>query len=197
VVDVDYGGSTGYGRAYRDRLQGQWGNVDVADCLQAALHLVEIGRADPDRLLITGGSAGGYIVLCALTGYDIFSAGASYYGVADLPSFIQDTHKFESKYDVFLIGPYPEFAETYHQRSPVRYADKMNCPVILFQGLDDKVVPPSQSEIFVEALKKNGIYHKYITFEGEGHGFRQSENIRVALEAELTFYQEVLKINQG
>ncbi len=194
VVDVDYSGSTGYGRAYRDRLKGQWGIIDVADCVQAARHLVAIGCADPSRLIITGGSAGGYIVLCALTGYKDFATGASYYGVADLLTFIQDTHKFESGYDAYLIGPYPEHAETYRQRSPMNYADQISCPLILFQGLDDKVVPPSQSEILVDALEKNGIHYRYITFEGEAHGFRKSENLETALEAELSFYREVLKI---
>jgi dipeptidyl aminopeptidase/acylaminoacyl peptidase len=194
VVDVDYSGSVGYGRSYRERLRGQFGIADVADCVEAARHLAETGRADPDRLLITGGSAGGYIVLCALTGYDVFSAGASYYGIADLLVLAQDSHKFESMYEISLIGPYPEYAETYHQRSPLNYADKLNCPVILFQGLEDRVVPPSQSEIFVDALKKNGIQHKYITFEGEGHGFRRSENIQIAFEEELAFYRDVLGI---
>jgi dipeptidyl aminopeptidase/acylaminoacyl peptidase len=194
VVDVDYSGSVGYGRSYRERLRGQLGIADVADCVEAARYLAKVGRADPDRLLITGGSAGGYIVLCALTGYDVFSAGASYYGVADLLLLAQDSHKFESMYEISLIGPYPEYADTYYQRSPVNHADKLNCPVILFQGLEDRVVPPSQSEIFVDALKKNGIQHKYITFECEGHGFRRSENIQIALEEELAFYREVLGI---
>jgi dipeptidyl aminopeptidase/acylaminoacyl peptidase len=197
VVDVDYSGSVGYGRSYRERLRGQLGLADVADCVEAARYLAKVGRADPDRLLITGGSAGGYIVLCALTGYEVFSAGASYYGIADLLVLAQDSHKFESMYEVSLIGPYPEYADAYHQRSPVHHADKLNCPVILFQGLDDRVVPPSQSEIFVEALKKNGIPHKYITFEGEGHGFRRSENIQFALEEELAFYREVLGIENA
>ncbi|TFH35432.1 MAG: S9 family peptidase, partial [Anaerolineales bacterium] len=194
VVDVDYSGSTGYGRAYRERLRGQWGIADVQDCVQAARFLSESELVDPDRLLITGGSAGGYIVLCALTGYDVFSAGASYYGVADIVQLARTTHKFESMYDTSLIGPYPEYAEVYHQRSPIHHAEKLQCPVILFQGMADEVVPPAQAEVFVEALKKNGIAYRYITFEGEGHGFRQSENIQAALETELSFYREVLKI---
>lgn len=195
VVDVDYSGSSGYGRKYRDRLKGQWGIVDVNDCVEAARYLAKIDRADPERLLITGGSAGGYIVLSALTKYDRFAAGASYYGVADILSFVEDTHKFEAGYDTYLIGSYPEFAEVYHQRSPINHADRIKSPVILFQGLEDKIVPPSQSEVFVEALKANNIYHKYITFEGEGHGFRRAESISIALEAELKFYREVLKIS--
>jgi dipeptidyl aminopeptidase/acylaminoacyl peptidase len=194
VVDVDYSGSTGYGRAYRERLRGNLGVADVADCVEAACYLAENKHVDPERLLITGGSAGGYIVLCALTGYDIFQAGASYYGIADIVSLIKDSHKFEAKYEVSLIGPYPEYAEVYVQRSPINHADKLSCPVILFQGLEDTVVPPSQSETFIKALEENSIYHKYITFEGEGHGFRRSENIKIALEAELDFYREVLKI---
>ena len=194
VVDVDYSGSTGYGRAYRERLRGQWGIVDVDDCVQAALYLTKIDLVDPDRMIITGGSAGGYIVLRALTGYDVFSVGASYYGVADIEALAEDTHKFESLYVASLIGPYPEYAKVYRQRSPIHFASNLNCPVILFQGLDDGVVLPSQSKVFVEALKKMGIHHKYMTFEGEGHGFRQSENIKSALEAELAFYQDVLKI---
>jgi dipeptidyl aminopeptidase/acylaminoacyl peptidase len=195
VLDVDYSGSTGYGRAYRERLRGNLGVVDVADCVAAARHLAENEMVDPERLLITGGSAGGYIVLRALTAYDVFRAGASYYGIADIVSLIQDSHKFEAMYEVSLIGPYPEYAETYIQRSPIHHADKLSCPVILFQGLDDTVVPPSQSEIFVKSLEENGIYHQYITFEGEGHGFRRFENIKIALEAELSFYQGVLKIS--
>jgi dipeptidyl aminopeptidase/acylaminoacyl peptidase len=197
VVDVDYSGSVGYGRSYRERLRGQFGVADVADCVEAARYLAKVGRVDPDRLLISGGSAGGYIVLCALTGYDLFSAGASYYGIADLLVLVQDFHKFESQYLESLIGSYPEYAEAYHHRSPVNHADKLQCPVILFQGLEDRVVPPSQSEIFVDALKKNGIHHKYITFEGEGHGFRRSENIQFALEEELAFYLEVLEIESS
>jgi dipeptidyl aminopeptidase/acylaminoacyl peptidase len=194
VVDVDYSGSTGYGREYRDRLKGKWGVIDVADCVAAAQYLADTGRADPSRLLISGGSAGGYIVLCALTGYDVFAAGASHYGVADIQALMEDSHKFESGYDTYLIGPYPEFADTYRERSPIHHADNLNCPVILFQGMDDKVVLPSQSETFVAALERNGIHHKYVTFEGEGHGFRRSKNIETAIEEELSFYREVLKI---
>jgi dipeptidyl aminopeptidase/acylaminoacyl peptidase len=194
VVDVDYSGSTGYGRDYRERIRGNLGVADVADCVEAARHLAKNGQVDPERLLITGGSAGGYIVLRALTGFDVFQAGASYYGIADIVSLLQNSHKFEAMYEVSLIGPYPEFAETYIQRSPIHHAGKLSCPIILFQGLEDTVVPPSQSEIFVKALEENCIYHKYITFMGEGHGFRRSENIETALKAELDFYREVLKI---
>ncbi len=194
VADVDYSGSTGYGRAYRDRLKGQWGVIDVADCVHAAIHLGDVGLADPNRLLIAGGSAGGYIVLSALTGYDLFASGASYYGVADILALMQDTHKFESGYDTYLIGPLPEYEQVYRERSPIYHAQNLSCPVILFQGLDDKVVLPSQSEVFVEALAKNHIPHKYITFDGEGHGFRRAANIQKALEEELAFYREVLQI---
>jgi dipeptidyl aminopeptidase/acylaminoacyl peptidase len=191
VVDVNYGGSTGYGRAYRERLDGAWGIVDTADCVNAAKYLAEQGLVDGERLLIRGGSAGGYTTLCALTFYDIFSAGASYYGVGDLETLARDTHKFESRYLDSMVGPYPEAQAIYHARSPIHFTDRLSCPVILFQGLDDKVVPPSQAEMMVDALRAKGLPFAYIAFEGEAHGFRKAENIQRALEAELYFYARV------
>lgn len=192
VVEVNYGGSTGYGRAYRERLKGQWGIVDVVDCINAARYLVERGEVDGRRLAIRGGSAGGYTTLCALTFHDVFAAGASYYGVADLEALELDTHKFESRYSNSLVGPYPEMKELYRARSPIHFADRISCPVILFQGLEDRVVPPSQSETMMQALRQKGLPVAYITFEGEQHGFRRAENIQRALEAELYFYSRVL-----
>jgi dipeptidyl aminopeptidase/acylaminoacyl peptidase len=194
VVDVDYSGSTGYGRAYRERLRGKWGVADLADCVEAARYLSEKDLTDDKRLIIRGGSAGGYIVLRALTEYNIFRAGASYYGVADILSLIEDSHKFEAHYEVSLIGPYPESKHLFEQLSPINHIDKLSSPLILFQGLDDKVVPPSQSEIIVEALEKKGVFHRYLTFEGEAHGFRVAENIAQALAAELNFYLKALEI---
>ena len=192
VVDVNYGGSTGYGRPYRERLYGRWGEVDVDDCINAARFLVEQGKADPDRLVITGGSAGGYTTLCALTFRDVFACGASYYGVADLEPFATFTHKFEYKYTDALVGPYPDAAELWRARSPVRHADLLSCPVLLLQGLEDEVVPPAQAEIMVEALEAKEIPYAYLAFEGEQHGFRKAETIVRALEAELTFYGRIL-----
>jgi dipeptidyl aminopeptidase/acylaminoacyl peptidase len=191
VVDVDYGGSTGYGRAYRQRLDGQWGIVDVDDCAAAARHLAGQGRADPRRLAIRGGSAGGYTTLCALTFRDDFAAGASYYGVADPAALARDTHKFESRYLDRLIGPWPEAEELYRERSPIHFTDRLSCPVILLQGLEDEVVPPAQAEMMVAALDAKRIPHAYLAFPGEQHGFRQAGHIRRALEAELYFYSRV------
>jgi dipeptidyl aminopeptidase/acylaminoacyl peptidase len=191
VVDVNYRGSSGYGRAYRELLNGTWGVFDVEDCIAAANYLVGQGEADPERLIIRGGSAGGYTTLCALTFHDEFAAGASYYGVADLETLARDTHKFESRYLDSLIGPYPRAIETYRQRSPIHFAGQLACPIILFQGLEDRVVPPAQAEIMVEALQSKGLPHAYLAFEGEGHGFRKEENIRRALEAELFFYSRI------
>ncbi len=191
VVDVNYGGSTGYGREYRERLKGQWGVVDVDDCVNAAKYLIEQGLVDGERVAIRGGSAGGYTTLCALTFRKFFKAGASYFGVSDLEALDKDTHKFESRYNRSLIGPYPERRDLYYARSPLHFADKISCPVIFFQGLEDRVVPPSQSEMMVEALRKRGIPVAYIAFEGEQHGFRKAENIKRALEAELYFYAKV------
>nr|BAL56300.1 peptidase, S9A/B/C family, catalytic domain protein [uncultured Acetothermia bacterium] len=191
VVDVNYGGSTGYGREYRERLKGQWGVVDVADCVNAAKYLVQQGLVDGERVAIRGGSAGGYTTLCALTFRKFFKAGASYFGVSDLEALDKDTHKFESRYNRSLIGPYPEQRDLYYARSPIHFADRISCPVIFFQGLEDRVVPPSQSEMMVEALRKKGIPVAYIAFEGEQHGFRKAENIKRSLEAELYFYAKI------
>ena len=175
VVDVNYGGSTGYGREYRDRLHGQWGVVDVDDAVNAALALAEAGEVDRERMAITGGSAGGWTVLCALAFHpDVFAAGADYFGVSDLMGFVDDTHKFESRYNDWLVGPWPEAEELWRERSPVNFADRIRAPVIILQGLEDAVVPPSQSEIVVEALRANGVPFAYLAFEGEQHGFRKA-----------------------
>jgi dipeptidyl aminopeptidase/acylaminoacyl peptidase len=191
VIDVNYGGSTGYGRAYRKRLNGQWGVVDVRDAVNAAKHLVAAGKADPARLITRGGSAGGYTTLAALTFHDTFKAGASYYGISDLEVLAKDTHKFESRYMDSLVGPYPATQGTYRERSPIHFVDKLNCALILLQGLDDKVVPPSQSQMMADAVRKKGLPVAYVTFEGEQHGFRKAENIVRALESELYFYGKV------
>jgi dipeptidyl aminopeptidase/acylaminoacyl peptidase len=193
LVDVDYGGSTGYGRAYRERLNGQWGIVDLQDCVNASHYLVERGDADPERLLITGGSAGGYTTICALTFTDVFAAGTTYFGVADLEQFTGgETHKFELKYEHTLIGPYPERADLYRERSPIHFTDRLATPMLVLQGTDDRIVPPSQAELIVGALRERGIPHAYLLYEGEGHGFRKAENIVGSLEAELSFYAQVL-----
>ncbi len=191
VVDVDYGGSTGYGRSYRELLRGQWGVVDVEDCVQAARVLASDGIVDAERLAISGGSAGGYTTLCALTFHDTFRAGASHYGIGDLEALARDTHKFEARYTDGLVGPYPEARELYRARSPIHFPERLNCPVAFFQGLEDKIVPPQQAEAMVEALARRGIAHAYVPFEGEQHGFRQAENIRMALEGELYFYGQI------
>ena len=188
VLDVNYGGSTGYGRVYRERLNNQWGVVDVEDCINGAKFLVDQGQVDSNRIAIKGGSAGGYTTLCALTYHDFFKAGASYYGIGDLEMLATDTHKFESRYLDGLVGKYPEEVEVYQYRSPVYAIDRLNCPIIIFQGLDDKVVPPNQAEAMVNALKSKGIPVAYVPFDGEGHGFRKSQNIKRALDAELYFY---------
>jgi dipeptidyl aminopeptidase/acylaminoacyl peptidase len=192
VVDVNYRGSSGYGREYRNELRGTWGVVDSEDCLNAALYLAEQGEADPARLAIRGGSAGGYATLCALTFHDGFAAGASYYGVADAEALARDTHKFESRYLDRLIGPYPERADLYRERSPINYVERLRSPVILFQGLEDEVVPPNQAETMAAALERNGVPYAYLPFAGEQHGFRKAEtNIR-CLEAELYFYGRIM-----
>jgi dipeptidyl aminopeptidase/acylaminoacyl peptidase len=191
VVDVDYGGSTGHGREYRRRLDGNWGVVDVDDCVAAVRFLVERGDVDPDRLAIEGGSAGGYTTLAALTFRDVFAAGVSLFGVADIELLDRDTHKFESRYSRRLVGPYPEAAALYRERSPIHFVDFISRPVLVLQGLDDKVVPPEQAEAIVAALAANGIPHAYLAFEGEGHGFRGATAIRQALEARLSFYAQV------
>jgi dipeptidyl aminopeptidase/acylaminoacyl peptidase len=197
-VDVNYGGSTGYGREFRERLNGEWGVVDLRDTINAARYLVEQGEADPERLLIVGGSAGGYTVICALTFTDVFAAGASYFGLADLEPFATgDTHKFESKYEYTLVGPYPEAAELYKERSPVHFADRISTPMLVLQGEEDKVVPLTQAKLIVAALEENRVPHAYLLFEGEGHGFRRSDSIVKATEAELSFYAQVLGIDVG
>lgn len=191
VIDVNYRGSSGYGREYRNKLRGTWGVVDTEDCVNAALHLAATGEADRERLAIRGGSAGGYATLCALTFHDAFGAGASYYGVGDTEALARDTHKFESRYLDRLIGPYPERADLYRERSPINHTRRMRSPVILFQGLEDEIVPPNQAETMVAALERNGVPCAYLAFEGEQHGFRRAEtNIR-CLEAELYFYGRI------
>jgi len=191
VLDVNYGGSTGYGRAYRNRLVGKWGIVDVDDACNGATYLVEQGKADKARLAIDGGSAGGYTTLAALTFRDVFKAGASYYGVSDMGSLAAETHKFESRYLDSLVGPYPEKKAVYDERSPINAVDKLSCPIIFLQGSEDKIVPPNQAEAMVNALKEKGIPVAYLLFEGEQHGFRKGENIKRSLDAELSFYAQI------
>lgn len=192
VVDVNYAGSTGYGRAYRRLLDGQWGVADVEDCVAAARHLVEEGEVDGDRLAIRGTSAGGFTTLCALAFTDAFAVGASWYGVADLEALAADTHKFESRYLDRLVGLYPDAATAYRDRSPVNVAGRISCPVILLQGLDDRVVPPAQAEAMAAALRDNRIPFAYLEFPGEQHGFRSAEVVKRAAEAELWFVGKVL-----
>jgi len=191
ILDVNYGGSTGYGRAYRQRLDGQWGIVDVDDCVNGARFLVDRGDVDGQRLLIRGGSAGGYTTLCALAFRDVFAAGASYYGVSDLEALAKETHKFESRYLDRLVGLYPGQRDRYLARSPIYAVDRLSCPVIFFQGLEDQVVPPSQAERMVDALRVKGLPVAYVPLEGEQHGFRRAENIKYTLDAELYFYARV------
>ncbi|WP_299592382.1 S9 family peptidase [uncultured Microbulbifer sp.] len=191
ILDVNYSGSTGYGREYRDRLKDSWGVLDVEDVCAGAEHLVAQGLADPDRLLIKGGSAGGYTVLAALTFHDTFSAGASHYGIGDLTTLVQDTHKFESRYLDKLVGPWPQAESIYKERSPINHIEQLNCPVIFFQGMEDKVVPPNQAETMVKALQQRGVPVSYITFEDEGHGFRAASSIKMALDGELEFYSRI------
>jgi dipeptidyl aminopeptidase/acylaminoacyl peptidase len=190
-LDVNYGGSTGYGREYRQRLQGNWGIVDVDDCANGAKYLVERGLVDGERLAISGGSAGGFTTLAALTFTDVFKAGASYYGVSDLEALAKDTHKFEARYLDGLIGKYPEEKEIYQARSPIYHTDKLACPAIFFQGLEDKVVPPNQAEMMVETLREKGLPVAYVPFAGEQHGFRQAQNIKRALDGEFYFYSRI------
>lgn len=191
VLDVNYGGSTGYGREYRERLKGQWGVVDVDDCVNGALYLSRQGLADEQRMAIEGGSAGGYTTLCALAYRKVFQAGASYFGVSDAEALALDTHKFESRYLDGLIGPYPAAKELYRQRSPIHYTHQLNCALILFQGSEDKVVPPEQSRKMFEAVRAKELPVAYIEFEGEQHGFRKAENIKRSLDGELYFYSRV------
>jgi dipeptidyl aminopeptidase/acylaminoacyl peptidase len=192
VVDVNYGGSSGYGRPYRERLNGQWGIVDVEDVVNAARYLVAQSKADPTRLIIRGGSAGGYTALAALAFHPgVFTAAASYYGISDLEVLQDDTHKFESRYSDTLVGPYPETRERYRARSPIHFVDRLSCALILLQGLEDKVVPPNQSEMMADAVRKKGLPVAYLSFEGEQHGFRKASTIVRSLEAELSFYGAV------
>ncbi|HET6669177.1 MAG TPA: S9 family peptidase [Pyrinomonadaceae bacterium] len=191
VLDVNYGGSSGYGREYRERLNDKWGVVDVDDCANGAKFLVARGDVDPDRLMITGGSAGGYTTLCALTFRDTFKAGASHYGVSDAEALTAETHKFESRYLDRLFGPYPERRDIYYERSPINFTEQLSCPVIFFQGLEDRVVPPNQAELMVAALQQKGVPVAYVAFAGEQHGFRQAQNIKRSLEGELYFYSRV------
>jgi len=191
VVDLNYGGSTGYGREYRDRLHGRWGEVDVEDSAAAARYLGERGDVDSGRVQITGGSAGGYTTLMAMAVREEFLSGVSYYGVADLVTFHEETHKFESHYDEYLVGPWPEAVDLYRERSPVTHADSISDPLLLLQGLDDKVVPPPQAEVIVDALRRRNIPYAYIAFAGEGHGFRKAGNIKRAAEAHLSFLAQV------
>lgn len=192
IVDVNYGGSTGYGREYRQRLRGQWGVVDVEDTVAAVRGLADAGLADRDRLAIRGGSAGGWTVLSALTGSDVFACGVSYFGVAELVKFVEETHDFESRYLDGLIGPLPAARELYDARAPVNKVDGLSCPVLLLQGLDDPVVPPSQAERFRDAMVAKGLPHAYRAYEGESHGFRKVDTIVDATEAELSFYGQIL-----
>jgi dipeptidyl aminopeptidase/acylaminoacyl peptidase len=191
VVDVNYGGSTGFGRAYRELLAGEWGVVDLEDCIAAARHLVAAGEVDPDRLSIAGGSAGGYTTLLALARSDVFAAGASAFGVADLVTFTETTHKFESRYSDWLLGPLPDALDVYRERSPLTHADQIRGAVLIVQGLDDEVVPRSQAEQIVEALLRNGVPHAYLPFEGEGHGFRRRESLVGLYSAWVSFFAQV------
>jgi dipeptidyl aminopeptidase/acylaminoacyl peptidase len=200
IIDVNYGGSSGYGRAYRERLRGQWGIVDVADVTTAALALAQAGEADGKRLGIRGGSAGGWTALAAVTtgtaglapGQGVFAAAASFFGVSDLRGFAAQTHDFESRYLDGLIGPLPESENLYIERAPVGHVNDATCPVLLLQGLDDPIVPPAQSESIAADLAAHGIPYAYLSFAGESHGFRKAENIVASLEAELSFYGQIM-----
>ena len=191
VLDVNYGGSTGYGRQYRERLNKKWGIVDVDDCVNGARYLADRGEVDPGRLIITGGSAGGYTTLSALTFRKTFKAGASHFGISNLESMARDTHKYESQYLTGLLGPYPQRKDIYFDRSPINFPERLSCPVIFFQGLEDKVVPADQAETMVDAIRAKGIPVSYVAFAGEQHGFRQAKNIKRALDGELYFYSRV------
>jgi dipeptidyl aminopeptidase/acylaminoacyl peptidase len=191
VMDVNYAGSSNYGRQYRQRLTLNWGLVDLEDCLNAAKHAARQGWVDPKRMAITGGSAGGYTALCALTFSDVFAAGSSHYGVSNLETLLQDTHKFESRYLDRIVGPYPAYKQVYQNRSPINNVQKLSRPIIFFQGLDDKVVPPSQTETMVKAMRERKIPFSYLSYEGEGHGFRRAENIRRTIDAEFLFYSKI------
>ncbi|MEA2518981.1 MAG: hypothetical protein QOF49_1061, partial [Chloroflexota bacterium] len=193
VLDVDYGGSTGYGRDYRKRLEGEWGVVDLADCVAGATWMAAEGLVAGDQLAIRGGSASGYTTLCAVTFSDAFSAGVSYFGIGDLETFATETHKFESRYLDRLIGPYPERKQLYHDRSPLNFADRISCPVLILQGADDRIVPPAQAEQIVDVLWERQLPHAYILYPGEDHGFRSAANIIRSFEAELSFYGQVFR----
>jgi dipeptidyl aminopeptidase/acylaminoacyl peptidase len=192
VVEVNYAGSTGYGRAYRERLTGQWGVLDVADCLDAARFLIQAGEVDGRRLVISGASAGGFTALCALAFHDLFAAGTSAYGIADLETFREQAPKFQAHELDRLVGPYPEAVVTYRARSPVYAADQIASPVLLLQGLDDLIVPPAQTQLMAEALNRTGIPHRYLTFQGEGHRLRRPSSLKQALEAELSLYLDAM-----
>lgn len=196
VLDVNYGGSTGYGREYRNLLQKRWGVVDVDDCISGVRYLIENKKVDPQKVVISGGSAGGYTTLCALTVQNIFRGGASYYGVSDLESLVKDTHKFESRYLDGLIGPYPQERALYKERSPIHKIAELSCPVIFFQGEEDCVVPLSQSQMMYEALKQKGIYTEMVVYPEEQHGFRKAENIKDSKEKELQFYLKIFYLSQ-
>ncbi len=191
VVDVNYRGSTGFGREYRNALRGRWGEVDVLDCVRAAEYLAAEGMVDGDRLAIRGGSAGGYVTLCALTFHDTFSAGASYCGVADILALMETTHKFEARYDESLIGPMPASRQLAHDRSPIHFADRVSCPVLVIQGAEDPIVTPDQAEVFVDALRANGLPHAYLLIEGEDHFLAKADTIVATREAELSFYGQL------
>jgi dipeptidyl aminopeptidase/acylaminoacyl peptidase len=192
VLDVNYRGSTGFGRTYRERLYGEWGAADVDDCVNGALYLVLNGEVHPEKLVISGGSAGGFTVLCAATFTNAFKAGASYYGICDLEAMAHDTHKFESRYLENLVGPLAKKRALYRSRSPLYSAQRLSSPLIFFQGLEDKIVPPNQTTLMVDALKKRGLPVACILYEGEQHGFRRAETIRRSLDAELYFYSRIL-----
>jgi dipeptidyl aminopeptidase/acylaminoacyl peptidase len=195
VLDVNYGGSTGYGREYRRRLDRRWGIVDVNDSISAARFLAEYGEVDGEKLLIRGGSAGGFTTLAVLTATEAFAAGVSRYGVADLAALGADTHKFESRYLDSLVGPYPAAEAVYRERSPIHHTDRLSSPLLMLQGSEDEIVPPAQSEQMAAALDAKGIPHAYVVFDGEQHGFRRAENIRLALDLELAFYARVLGVD--
>jgi dipeptidyl aminopeptidase/acylaminoacyl peptidase len=197
VVDVNYAGSTGYGRDYRERLTGQWGVLDVTDCLDAARFLIQAGEVDARRLVISGESAGGFTALCGLASEELFAAGASRFGIADLETFRQQAPKFQAQELDRLVGPYPEAAATYRARSPLHAVDRITRPVLLVHGLQDTVVPPIQARVMAEALERRGVQHLLVAFPGEGHGFRRPESIRRALEAELSFYVAALGLAPG
>ena len=193
-MDLNYRGSTGFGREYRRALYGNWGVADVEDAVAGAKWLAEQKLADPNRLIIRGGSAGGFTVLAAHAFHNTFSAGASHYGISDLTILAEETHKFESRYLDQVIGPYPELDHVYQERSPINHLDNFKAPLIILQGLEDKVVPSNQSQLIFEALKTSGVATAYVSFEGEGHGFRKAENIVHAIQAELYFYSKVLNM---